>query len=648
MPVSAIKYRPDIDGLRAIAVLSVVFYHYGIGPVHGGFVGVDVFFVISGYLITSIVHRQIGEGRFTFAGFYERRIRRIFPALFAVLAATLVAGVLILLPNDLRALSDATVATLLFASNILFWRRSGYFDPGSDLNPLLHTWSLAVEEQFYIVFPVFLIVVARFAPRYLRALLAVSAAVSLAACVLLQDWQPNAMFFLAPFRAWELALGGLLAVGAVPAVRRRALREGLALAALGLLLFSLWWTEAGLEFPGWQATLPVGATALLIHTGSSGDTAVHRLLGARPMVLVGLISYSLYLWHWPLIVYASYASPVALDAPGYKALLLLAAMALAAASYRWIETPFRHPSTRSGSSRRHLFAGALAATAVLAVCAFAARGNEALRSRFSDRVLALDAARQPAIPFQECDGQPPSADSDTCTIGRDRKGPVTLLWGDSHAMAWAPAFREGGTHIAPGPVVLALKSACPPLGGVTVNYGRGCDAFNEATLAWIARNRPARVVMMAAWTDYSRPRAFYELTDVSGERGNLRVFPVALTRTIGAVTPFAGEVVLIGPTPGAPEGVPLSAALAELHGRPWPKGVETAAALRKARYFWNAAKSLPPGQTTLIDPAKWFCLDVRCRYAAGENLLYRDEAHLSVEGARFAAKNLEDSLAEAP
>ena len=646
--MSAIKYRPDIDGLRAIAVLSVVLYHYAIGPLHGGFVGVDVFFVISGYLITSIVHRQIGDGRFTFAGFYERRIRRIFPALFAVLAATLATGVLVLLPNDLRALSDATVATLLFASNILFWRRSGYFDPGSDLNPLLHTWSLAVEEQFYIVFPVFLIVVARFAPRYLRALLAASAAASLAACILLQDWQPNAMFFLAPFRAWELALGGLLAVGAVPPVRRRAAREGLALVAIGVLLFSLWRTEAGLEFPGWQAALPVGATALLIHTGSSGETVVHRILGTRPMVLVGLISYSLYLWHWPLIVYASYASPFPLEAPLHKALLFVAAIALATASYRWIETPFRHPSSGSGSSRRQLFAGALAATAILAACAFAVRDNEALRSRFSDRVLALDAAREPAIPFQECDGQPPSADSAACTIGRDRKGPVTLLWGDSHAMAWAPAFRDVGTHIAPGPVVLALKSACPPLGGVTVNYGRGCDEFNEATLAWIARNRPARVVMMAAWTDYSRPRAFYELTDATGARGNTRVFPAALARTVGAVTPFAGEVVLIGPTPGAPEGVPLRAALAQLHRAPWPQGIETASFARKSRYFWKAVEALPPKGITVVDPAEWFCTGARCRYVAGGALLYRDEAHLSVTGARFAAKGLDAVLGKRP
>lgn len=644
--MSAIKYRPDIDGLRAIAVLSVVLYHYGIGPLHGGFVGVDVFFVISGYLITSIVHRQIGEGRFTFAGFYERRIRRIFPALFAVLAATLAAGALILLPNDLRALSDATVATLLFASNILFWRRSGYFDPGSDLNPLLHTWSLAVEEQFYIVFPVFLIMIARFAPRYLRALLALGAAASLAACVLLQDWQPNAMFFLAPFRAWELAVGGLLAVGAVPAVGRKAVREALALMALAVLLFSLWWTEAGLEFPGWQATLPVGATALLIHTGSSGQTAVNRILGTRPMVLVGLISYSLYLWHWPLIVYASYATPVSLDAPLYKALLLLAAIALAAMSYRWIETPFRHPSQRSGTSRRRLFAGALAATAALAACAFAVRDNDALQSRFPDRVLALDAAREPVIPFQECDGKAPNSANAACTIGGDRTGPVTLLWGDSHAMAWAPAFQGGGPHMAPGPVVLALKSACPPLAGVTVNYGRGCSAFNQSTLEWIARNRPARVVMIAAWTDYSRPGAFYELSDESGARGNLRVFPAALKRTVGAVAPSAGEIVLVGPTPGAPEGVPLRAAIAELHGVRWPEGVEATAALEKSRHFWGAARSLPGESTKLIDPATWFCVAGRCRYSVGGDLLYRDEAHLSVQGARFVAKQMEGSLAK--
>ncbi|ULQ46706.1 acyltransferase [Flagellatimonas centrodinii] len=213
---TSLSYRPDIDGLRAIAVLGVVLYHFGLGPVHGGFVGVDVFFVISGYLITSIIQREVSLGQFTFTGFYERRVRRIFPALFAVLFVTLIAGVLLLLPSDLVRLGYSTLATLFFVSNVLFWRETGYFNTASEYNPLLHTWSLAVEEQFYIGLPILLLLVHRVAPRTLKPVLVAGVLGSLALCVLMQADHPSATFFLSPSRAWELLLGSLLAVGILP------------------------------------------------------------------------------------------------------------------------------------------------------------------------------------------------------------------------------------------------------------------------------------------------------------------------------------------------------------------------------------------------------------------------------------------------
>ncbi|HET9048727.1 MAG TPA: acyltransferase, partial [Chiayiivirga sp.] len=233
--MSTLAYRSDIDGLRAIAVLAVVLYHYGIGPIHGGFVGVDIFFVISGYLITGIIHKEIGEGRFTFAAFYERRIRRIFPALFMVLAATLAVGCWLLLPSDLLRLGNAALATLVFGSNVLFWRQSGYFDTSAEYNPLLHTWSLAVEEQFYIGLPILLILLQRFAKGQMRPVLIAGAVLSFALCVGMQSSRPAATFFLSPFRAWELLLGGWLAVGSVPLIRSSRIRVLVSVAALALL-----------------------------------------------------------------------------------------------------------------------------------------------------------------------------------------------------------------------------------------------------------------------------------------------------------------------------------------------------------------------------------------------------------------------------
>jgi peptidoglycan/LPS O-acetylase OafA/YrhL len=638
--VTPIAYRPDVDGLRAVAVMAVLLYHYGIGPFHGGFVGVDVFFVISGYLITKIIHRQIGQGRFTFAGFYERRIRRIFPALFAVLTATLLAASFILLPSDLRALSNAALATLAFTSNVLFWRQSGYFDPSAELNPVLHMWSLAVEEQFYIVFPVFLIAVHRFAPRLLVPLLAIGAVVSFAACVALQAWQPAATFYLSPFRAWELALGGLLAVGQAPALTARWLREGVAALAFAVLAGSVLWTDPGVTIPGWHAAFPVVATAALIHTGASGRTAANRLLAAKPFVAIGLISYSLYLWHWPLIVFAKYLGGGELPPLAARLLLLAAAMALATASYRWIETPLRRPRREGEPRRGRLFAATALARVVAAIGALALRAGEPPWHRVPERVAALDAARQPPIPFEQCDGRGPTLAAGACTIGDPQNAPLTVLWGDSHAMAWAPAFADGRL----GPVALALKSASPPLLSVSVNYGSGCAAFNDRTLAWIARQRPARVVMIAAWTDYSQADAFYELTDATGVTGNRAVFPQALRRTIERLAPLVGEVVVIGPTPGAPPEAPFRTAMADLRGAPWPKPVPRIEAAAKAADFWSDARRAGGANVRFIDPAPWFCDARSCRYSLAGALLYRDQAHLSVAGAMFAAPKLSAAL----
>lgn len=208
------KYRPDIDGLRAIAVLAVVLYHYGLAGVEGGFVGVDVFFVISGYLITGIIHKELQAGTFTLAGFYERRVRRIFPALFAMLAVVLMAGLLLLLPSDLMRLGQSTIATLLFVSNLHYMFHSGYFDSSSEFNSLLHTWSLGVEEQFYLGLPVLLVLVYRWRPRWLKPVLVVCAALSFVACITMQPRIAKLAFFFSPLRAWELLLGALLAVGA--------------------------------------------------------------------------------------------------------------------------------------------------------------------------------------------------------------------------------------------------------------------------------------------------------------------------------------------------------------------------------------------------------------------------------------------------
>jgi peptidoglycan/LPS O-acetylase OafA/YrhL len=388
------RYRPEIDGLRAIAVSVVVLYHAGLGA-PGGFVGVDVFFVISGFLITSLIVKDLEAGTFTLAGFWERRIRRIIPALACVVLATLLAGWFMLLPNDFAELGRSAVYLGLFSANIYFWRSSGYFDGAAEQKPLLHTWSLAVEEQFYLVFP--LLLVGLFAIPLLRrrggllSLFGLGILVSLGASAWGVILRPDATFYLLPTRAWELLLGAAVALIPVPAsagdgvfAGRIALtnnfRELLSSAALLGIILPSWHYTSDTPFPGIAALPPCLSTALFIWvtgvcSAESRVPLVARALSVRPLVFVGLISYSLYLWHWPLIAFSNYASMKPPSA-GERWLLVVASVLLAALSWRLVEQPFR--TRRLCKSRRSIFAmGGLAMGCILCV-GLATQSSQAL------------------------------------------------------------------------------------------------------------------------------------------------------------------------------------------------------------------------------------------------------------------------------
>lgn len=648
--MSSISYRADIDGLRAIAVLGVVFYHLGIGSFGGGFVGVDVFYVISGYLITGIIHREIVENRFTFAGFYERRVRRIFPALFAMLLATLLAGFWLLLPGDLVRLGQSTMATLLFGSNLLFSLRAGYFDSTSEINPLLHTWSLAVEEQFYLGLPVLLLLLQRKLPHYTRTIIAACAVVSFAACVTMQPLHPNAMFFLSPFRAWELLVGALLALDVAPPLRARLWREVIGAFALMVLLTSMVVLKADPEFPGWVAAIPVLATATLLQTGAGGDSLARRVLQLRPMVYVGLISYSLYLWHWPLLVAGRYLNDLSLDG-SLRWSLLAASLALASLSYRFVERPFRRPrgtsSTPMATRRTRVFAASALLSVLVAGVASATFINHGWSFRVSAPVLVADAARSPVIPYLACDGVVPPlvGVDDRCTFGDPAGREDVLVWGDSYAMAWAPGldavFRE---HHLRG--ILATHSTCPPLFDVTNQGFFGCDRFNDAIRRWLSQRNVAFVMMIATWTAYSSPSGQYLVTDRAGRMGNAAVFPPAFAATIAQVRALVPKIVVIGPTPGAPSDVPIRFALAQRFAKPVPAPRSEDLFRRDAANFWSVAGNYAEDpRVRVVDPAPWFCDGRVCRYlSADDALLYRDGGHLSLVGARWAADHFDSLL----
>jgi peptidoglycan/LPS O-acetylase OafA/YrhL len=637
-------YRPDIDGLRGIAILGVVLYHLEIGPLHGGFVGVDVFFVISGFLITNIIQREIATGTFSFRRFYERRIRRIFPAFFAVLLFTLVASVSLFLPSDLFALGKTSLATLLFASNVLFWRTSGYFDVSAELNPLLHTWSLAVEEQFYIGLPIVLLLVARLAPRRLRLIIGVIAIISLAACVTLQGRHSTATFYLSPFRAWELSVGALLAVGAMPAWRALALRQGLAIVALILLALSLTLTTPGPTFPGWQALLPVGATAMLIHAGTSGDSVARQTLSFGPLVFVGRISYSLYLWYLPLLTLTRYGR--AFEPIGsWNWAVLAASITGATITYHLVEQPFR--ARRLAPTAQSLFVFAGVATISLGVLATALVFTRGVPSRFGSSVLAADSARSPDIPFRACIDRPVEdyRRGSFCTIGDSSVAPTAWIWGDSHALAWTPAFDEA-LRSAGRSARLALESACPPVMGIRNASNPDCKQVNDDILSHLRRpNDTSLVILIAAWNSYANEGA-YELRNDEAQTGNPEIFPAALSNTVATLNAAGKRVWIVGPTPGGPPGILLWRALNARSPRDLPSPVMREEFSRRSANFVAAVDTIVGAQSTFVTfPGTWFCADrPSCDFMRGEEPLYRDGGHLSVFGARSLVSNLSAEL----
>lgn len=455
------RYRPDIDGLRGIAVLATVLYHAAIPGVPGGFAGIDVFFVISGYLIGGIVFRDVERRQFSVLDFYARRARRILPALLTVTLATLLAGVAILSPDELRVAARSGVAALFGGSNLVFWRRTDYFQPAAEFDPFLMTWSLGVEEQFYLVLPAILIL-ARLRSRG-TVLVTVAALTlgSLALSIIATPIKPQGAFYLLPTRFWELGTGVVLAIATIdraPGLPPWA-REAMAAAALAGLIATIILIDDSVPFPGYAAILPVLATAALI--GSEGSWIGRRVLAAAPIAGLGLISYSWYLWHWPMMAFARL---IAAGDPRSAVLPLVVVLSLGIAfvSWRYVEQPFRRRTLPSGRILL-AYSAALAAAAALPLALLQARGWPQ-RIGPDDAVLAaLQPARRERMCLANGRSDRPVAKPRCDTPGN---GARVALWGDSHANALAPAVRTRAQRAGLGFVQLT-KGACPPLLGAT-------------------------------------------------------------------------------------------------------------------------------------------------------------------------------------
>ena len=642
---SKARYRPDIDGLRAISVLPVVLYHLRVAPFSGGYVGVDVFFVISGYLITNLIYPEIASGRFSVLQFYERRARRILPALFLVLACSTIAAVLVLFPRDLLRFGASLGATTAFASNLFFWIQSGYFDLRADLKPLLHTWSLAVEEQFYLFFPPLLLLLHSRRRNAVLAFVTLLFASSLALSVWTVHHYPDAAFYLAPQRTWELMLGSMLALAGPPQAPNRLLRELLAVAGLVLLGFAIFSFGSTTLFPGEAALVPCVGAALLIYAGESADTWTSRLLSLSPMVFLGLISYSLYLWHWPLYVFVKYLSVEPLDYR-MKAAIFVASIILAAISWRFVEQPFRGSSNKF--SRGAVFALAGIATTSfsgLAVLNYALNG---LPQRFSppvQRILAEvnDSTLEPT----HCSPNSGTHRDRLCVIGDKSATSFSfMLWGDSYAVALLPAVETAATRAHRKGYFFA-HLGCPPILNVLNTNGPtpDCPRLNELAFEAVRATRVHQVILVGRWAMYDQGHGVgadqnevHKLVDLDSSEpasaSQHEVFRRALARTVNALRAANKDVVFVASVPEISTEVPERLALLERLGRHDPVGPTRSDFLARQAYVQrdlDALARLP--NVRLIEPASTLCATGQCRVEADGIPLYQDGDHLSRFGA---------------
>jgi peptidoglycan/LPS O-acetylase OafA/YrhL len=632
------RYRPDIDGLRALAILPVLLFHYRVPPFGGGFVGVDVFFVISGYLITQLIEGDRRAGRFSFAHFYERRVRRIFPALFFMLAAATIAATFILFPTDLVRYARSLLATAFFGSNFEFWSEAGYFDVIAEEKPLLHLWSIAVEEQFYLLFPAILLLAGRWrrTASVVGAIFVLSFALSVWGIV----HAPSATFYLLPARAWELMLGASLALKALPAINGQLARQVLGVLGVGFIATSVFLFTRDTPFPGPTALLPCLGTALVIYAGDCGPTAAGATLSLSPFVFVGRISYSLYLWHWPLYVFARY-----LDfrdpPPARIAFLIALSFLLSILSYYFVEQPFRRAAFRL--SRRKLFAGGAAVIAASAVAATLLLLGDGLPERLRPDLRTILAEQDDHEPrLDSCLGLSAAdvRNGRLCHIGMPGGVPSFILWGDSHADAVLPAIadvavREGRTGYFAG------GRSCPPLLDVTTPMA-DCRGFNAAVLALASRPEIREVILDARWAKYAEgstygdePEGHIHLKDDAGaaDGDNHDVFARGLARTVAALG--GKKVIVVASVPEIGWPVPAVLAREKLAAKTsvFPPTEETYLARQKFVMATFARLHQEDG-VAVVYPHEILCRGGVCAVSLNGIPLYRDEHHLSVFGAR--------------
>jgi peptidoglycan/LPS O-acetylase OafA/YrhL len=605
------KYRPDIDGLRAIAVVSVVLFHAGVSQFSGGYLGVDVFFVISGYLISRIIFSEIEADRFSLARFYERRARRILPALFAVLVIVSVASIVGLLPYDLKQYGKSLAAVPAFLSNFIFWLAGGYFAPPSQTEPLLHTWSLAIEEQFYVLFPILLVCLARFGRRVVVVGLSLLGIASFTSAVVLTQLNSNTAFYMPYTRAWELMLGAFIALDLG---RVKSAVAGAALASLGIL-FVCCGIVGIANLPGPPAVVVCLGAALLIYGGTHQNFASDAL-GIKPVVFVGLTSYSLYLWHWPFIVFGSYYVLNPQWIGPAKIIAAASSFPVAYLSWRYIENPFRH---RNGVfDRPKLFKAALVLSIAFSLAGVVLWRLNGLPERFSPQLAALTPKHSDNN--VDCDGQK------RCIIGDDSVRPSFALWGDSHAQALNDALNDFARRAHVSGYVFYNLGCRPFLNSLATT---SCLPKNQAVSAALKQIKVKSVLITADWSGVPR----------GTNRADLMP---SVESIVHAAAVNGAQVYLMLDVPHADESVPETMQKQLIVGsRRDVLRIPVSEYVGENELMYSAsAKISAARKATILDPKSLFCGREFCEFSRGGLPLYNDTNHVNRRGANLIVGRL--------
>lgn len=650
---AASGYRRDIEGLRAFAVVPVILYHARL-YCPGGFVGVDVFFVISGYLITKIIDGG-GKG-FTFISFYDRRIRRIFPALFAMAAMTSVFAWLLLASSELITYGKSVIASGLFASNIFFARRTDYFDASSAGQPLLHIWSLAVEEQFYVLWPLILAAInSRFTERAKAAALAALLVASLAYSEILVHDSRVSAFYLTPSRAWELLLGAVLAMPLVTRWNERMPRRVADLASIvGVLLigFAIISYDSKTPFPGIASLAPCIGAALVIAAGVAGPTAGGGLLALPAIAFVGRISYSLYLWHWPILVFARVY--LGRDLHWEEACCLIGLITITAyLSWRFIEQPFRRLRTADGG-HTWVRGGVVAGLAMVAGGALIVRYEGFPGRTRAGREIATIIREARAFQTSPCLARhaalPPIQGCLFGKLSRDSDYDV-VLWGDSHAAQLAPALiglseRWGFTTRE------ITKAGCAPLPGarfvIDGDDRRNCPEFNQAAMEAIMKHRSLTVILAALWDAYATGAILLAGSSARPSVAQSREsFITTMNNTVHVLTRAGHRVIIVAQAP-IPGINPVDCVERMQLFRRTPSACviassDPAEADRRVKALLRSAVESESAQ--VVSLFEKLCDTHECpMFTEQGKFVYMDETHLSAAGAELVAASLEDGL----